>query len=47
MPGYSYLWQRSIEKAMLWIMDFGEVAKIQGQKNVTNYPLQRRVIKKL
>lgn len=28
-------------------MAFEEVAKIQGQKNVTNCPLERRVIKKL
>lgn len=47
MPGFSYLWQRSIEKAILWVMDFEEVAKIQGQKKCDKLSIRKKGYKEI
>lgn len=47
MPGFSYLWQRSREKAILWVMDFEEVAKIQGQKKCDKLSIRKKGYKEI
>lgn len=46
MSGFNYLWHRSSENDILWILDFGEVAKIQSQKKCDKLSIRKKGYKK-